>query len=66
MKLELPKLSPASWDHLRLNLGHHAEERNPGTGYVGFQPAATPRAAKARRAGKAAAQTNAKVKFGDK
>ncbi len=41
-------------------------QRNPGTGYVGFQPASTPRAARARRAGKLAAQTNAKVKFGGK
>jgi len=66
MKLELPKLTSSQWDGLRMNVTGYSGPRNPGTGYVGFQPAATPRAAKSRRAGKAAAQTNAKVKFGGK
>ncbi len=61
------KIEPGQWDHLKLHGWTQLDvPRNPGTGYVGFQPASTPRAARARRAGKVAAQTNAKIKFGGK
>jgi len=66
MKLKSPVLSPSQWEHLKLHGWVHVDERNPGTGYVGFQPAATPRDRQRRKAGKVAAQGNAKQKFGGK
>ncbi len=74
MKLKMGTLTPPQYQHLQKHGWVQVEDafefadgvQNVGTGYVGFQPASTPRAARARRAGKLAAQTNAKVKFGGK